>query len=414
VVSFELRQTLKLAARILMVAAVVLPYTGFPQPAFEPVAKDERQQEIVEKIQEEQALNGPYSSNLLNPLRALGLLYQESGHDGLAVAAIDRALQVIRANSGLRSLDQAPLIRQSILIEEARGDFAAAWDLEQELLTLARRHPDDLRTVPILHEIADKRIDVLERYVAGEFPPQISLGCYYDRFPSPDEHGSCSSGSRGVVVQAILSEAQRNYFDAISVMLRHELYSSGELRELEMELLRSSYPHGRYYVGRQSLRRLLAYDVANSEPWLTRIDALVRIADWDLLFASGRITNESALEMYEQAYEQLQQKGIAQASIEQIFSPKTPIVLPTFMPNRLVSEGTQDSTGYIDVVFDVTKYGASERIEILNATTNVTDAAKGRLVRLISRSRFRPRVTDGQFADTSPIVVRYYLNEVPP
>jgi hypothetical protein len=84
------------------------------------------------------------------------------------------------------------------------------------------------------------------------------------------------------------------------------------------------------------------------------------------------------------------------------------------MPNRLVSEGTQDSTGYIDVVFDVTKYGASERIEILNATTNVTDAAKGRLVRLISRSRFRPRVTDGQFADTSPIVVRYYLNEVPP
>ena len=63
------------------------------------------------------------------------------------------------------------------------------------------------------------------------------------------------------------------------------------------------------------------------------------------------------------------------------------------------------------MTFQITKYGKSERIEILYTTMNATDAAKDDLVRLIARSQFRPRVTRGQFADSSPVVVRYYLND---
>ena len=86
-----------------------------------------------------------------------------------------------RANYGLRTLDQAPLIRQWIKNAETMGNFKMAWDLEQALLALAHRNPNDLRAVPILREIGDKRLDLLERYVKGEeFPPQIILGCYYD------------------------------------------------------------------------------------------------------------------------------------------------------------------------------------------------------------------------------------------
>ena len=72
-------------------------------------------------------------------------------------------MQVIRANYGLRSLEQAPLLQQRIRSEERRGDFAAAWELEQDLLTLARRQRDDLAAAPILHEIGDKRMDLLKR-----------------------------------------------------------------------------------------------------------------------------------------------------------------------------------------------------------------------------------------------------------
>jgi hypothetical protein len=98
-------------------------------------------------------------------------------------------------------------------------------------------------------------------------------------------------------------------------------------------------------------------------------------------------------------------------SIDAVFSPLTPVVIPAFLPNPLVSKETPESTGYIDVAFDVSKYGRSLRVEILDTTTNATNAAKDRLVRLILRSRFRPRVIDGQFGRTPPIVVRYYVNE---
>jgi hypothetical protein len=408
--SFETRRTQKVTARILMLAALAAPCAGFSQPVLESAVNDEQQRQTIEKIQDTQSAEGPNSASLIDPLAALGLLYRERGEHGLAAAALERAQGVVRFNYGLHSLDQAPLIEQLIRSEEARGNDAAAWDLEQELLDLARRSPDDLRTVPILHEIADKRMDVLRRYVAGEeFPPQIVLGCYYDVQPhNPDGPHSCQAGNKRDAIRSILTEAQNYYGAAINVFLRREFYSSDELREIEMELVRSSYRYGTYGVGADSLRRLLAYEVANSDPWLSRIDVLIQMADWDLLFEN---TNESALKIYKEAYQQLKKKGIAEASIEQLFSPKTPVVLPTFLPNPLVSVETQGATGFIDVAFDVTKYGESRRIKILDTRTKATDAAKDHLVRLIKRSRFRPRSTDGRFADSSRITVRYYLNE---
>jgi hypothetical protein len=93
-----------------------------------------------------------------------------------------------------------------------------------------------------------------------------------------------------------------------------------------------------------------------------------------------------------------------------MFSPKTPVVLPSFLPNPLVSEQTPESKGYIDVAFEVSKYGKSEGIEIIGSTSNATDAAKRSLVRVIDRSTFRPRLTAGNVSEESPIVVRYYLD----
>ena len=184
-------------------------------------------------------------------------------------------------------------------------------------------------------------------------------------------------------------------------------YSSDELRELEMQLVRSSYQYGSFRTGRDSLGRLLVYETATSEPGLSQTDALIQLADWDLLYES----NASALKMYKTAYQQLERDGIAETSIQERFSPKTPIVLPAFVPNPLSSEKTRDSTGYIDAAFEITGDGRSRRVEILDTTKNATRAAQKRLVQLILRSRFRPIMTDGTFVKKTPIVVRYYVNE---
>jgi hypothetical protein len=397
---------MRLGAAILLLAAIAVPGVAVAQRNAPFAARDEQRQ-LLDAIQWLQSEEGPYALTLLDPFKTLSLLYRDSGDYRLAIAASQRALQVVRANHGLRSLEQAPLIREQILSQRAIGNTEAAWELEEELLTLAERHPDDLRTVAILRELGDRRMDILRRYLDGTFPPEIYLGCYYDPIPY-DDFGSCHSGSRRQVVYSLLSNAWSHYSAAIDVLLRNDRYDSAALGELEREMIASAYAFGGYGVGRASLRRLFDYQIATGAPFLEQVEALVQLADWDLVFVDQRGV---PLGLYEIAYEQLKQHGADQESIDRLFTPEIPIVLPTFLPNPLAAREPSDASGYIDVAFQVTKFGKSRSIEILDATANATNDDKHELEKLIARSRFRPMLTDGQFLRTEPIVVRYYLGE---
>lgn len=477
-VSSRVRQASKLRAAILALAALVAPCiaAALDVPAF-----DERQRQILDKIGEIQSRDGPYSPALLDELKGLILMYRENEENALALVAIDRALQVVRANSGLYSLEQVPLLWQRIESEEAIGNDAEVWDLEQELLTLARRHPDDLEAASVLRDMADRQMDVLGRVVdLHETPPQVIHGCYYKEWPNSDA-GNCHSGTRTTVVQGMLADANRNHADAIAILLRNEAYSSDELRALEMELVRGAelvrdeynYKGNRgitgtrtknevpvplvpwttaaelvepwrsrmepvmaladwelpydsagtpeedflqeieprdgrfrapYYRGRQSLRRLYVYEVAASSPPLGQAGAIVQMADWDLLFSRNGLATEG----YALALRMLEEAGVDDAAIAQFFAPELPVVLPSFEPSPLGRDETRSATGHIDVKFAITKYGRAREIEVRDAA-NVTDPDQADLVDLLKGSRFRPRLTAGEFADASPVVVRYYL-----
>jgi hypothetical protein len=174
-----------------------------------------------------------------------------------------------------------------------------------------------------------------------------------------------------------------------------------------MRLVESSYEHGRYDVGRQSLRRLLAYSVASSEPRSNQIEAFVNLADWELLF---ELDQAGALDSYARAVGLLQENAVP-GSLERIFAAETPTVLPAFLPNPLVSQPTETSAGYIDVAFEISRFGRSRNIEIRSSSTITATAVRDELVHLIGRSRFRPRVVNGELARSAPIELRYYVDE---
>jgi tetratricopeptide (TPR) repeat protein len=336
----------------------------------------------------------------------LSFVSQEKGDYALELAALGQARQVVRANYGLSSLEQAPLIRQQIRAEESRGNFTEAWELEQALLALVQKHPNDARTAPIYHEIGDKRMELMRSFLAGERPPQLSLGCYYEgsaRFS--DDSRNCNAGSRDGAAYRILMDAQRNYTNAIGVLRRGQQYG-GELLELENKLLRNSYLYGGYQQGRQSLVRVIYDDAASSQPLMSRIDRLVQLADWDLRYGQRAL----ALDLYSKIYEFLDKQGGAQTTIEETFSPATPIVLPTFVPNLFAPERATGATGYVDVQFDITQFGTTRRIKVLD-TTNASKTAEQRISRWIVESRFRPRMADGQLAEAARVVARHYVHE---
>jgi tetratricopeptide (TPR) repeat protein len=409
----KLRQCLTMAAGALVLAAVARPVAaaqGFLRDTQAP-----REQRLVESIAAEQSRNGTNSEELIGPLTGLGVLYEEVGSHALAIAAWEQARQVVRANYGLSSMEEAPLLEHLIEIEESVGDVAAAWESEQKLVELVQRNPNDLRAAPILDEIGDRRMAILNRYLAGEFPEEIVLGCYYARTPMrTGGPGSCNSGSRQVLIVAIVTDAWRYYSGAVGVFLRNEDYSSTELREIETKLVRVAYDHRAYGSGRESLRRLIAYDVANAEPMPVRVDALVRLADWDVLLTHAtRVYTkyDEVLAEYQAAYNSLAREGADPAAIEAIFAPQVPVTLPTFLPNPLVSEKTQSSIGYVDVEFGVNQYGKAERVRILDSTMNAPRSARRDLEHLIERSSYRPRMVDGRVAESAPLRLRYYLNE---
>ena len=112
-------------------------------------AAADRQRQLVVAIEQAEARGGPYSAELMAPLTSLAMLHQEAGDRDLAAAVIERLLHVVRVNYGLYSLEQAPLLAQLIANAEAAGNAETAWGLQDDLLTLARRNPQDLRTVAI-------------------------------------------------------------------------------------------------------------------------------------------------------------------------------------------------------------------------------------------------------------------------
>jgi hypothetical protein len=398
------------------------PSDSAPRREFDRVAREELRRafdNLQENIQSIELESGPNANDLIEPLTAVGALYQDLGQPILSSAAIERAIDVLRYNRGLHSLDQAPLIRRLIANAKSIGDHADAWELEQELLVLAGRHPEDLRTARILRETADGRMDVLRRYTAGEMPPEIYLGCYYR--PAEESFAEriatargvpreCYAGSRGKARRRLVGEAEAYYAQSVNVLISNEHFASDELPELFEELVQSSYLYGSA-LGRRSLTYLRAYQVETSAPAIAQIETLVQMADWDLYHAWGRNANDEALARYADAYERLEEEGAGPGAIQRIFSPEIPIIIPTFLPNPLITVHTDASRRYIDVSFEITKYGKARDVKILGTTSYAKRDAKRRLVQLLLRRRFRPIMTDGEFADTGPIVLRYYITD---
>ena len=416
----------------------------FAQP--ERVATDP-QAELVEKIAQMRAEEGPIAVGLIDPLRDLALLYESGGDHALAIVAFEEARYVTRVHQGLSAADEALLLRDEIRNEKARGNDRRVWDLEGDMVAIARQHYDDIRMAPVFRELAEDRAAALEDYRTGGYPPEIELGCYYGRSVGPridGDSGSCSSGSSDAVRLRFRFDILWYYREAIEVLWRAGDYASPELRDLEKQAFRFSFTSNaaldrscpgtleelvasgastfstcleplKSGVGNWAgLIRLIAYEIDAGAPAAARAKAFADLADWHLLVTAPERrrfteTSDTAFKIYEAAYRLLQQ-GDDAAAITEIYSPEVPVTLPTFQPNPFASAAEAEPSRYIDVAFDVTTYGLGERIEILDTSKDATRAEKRDLIHLIEAMNFRPRFVDGKLADAAPVVVRYALS----
>src|SRR5262245_35243833 len=110
-----------------VLAAVAWRWLAFAQKA----APEQILEGLHEELSSAEAEDGPNSPELIQPLTALGVVYQEQGEPALAFGALAQAVRLVRFNYGLYSLEQAPLIRQQIANAESFGDRLSAWELDR-------------------------------------------------------------------------------------------------------------------------------------------------------------------------------------------------------------------------------------------------------------------------------------------
>ena len=399
-----------------------------------------------QSIQALEAAGGAFDSNLDQELLALGTLLQQAGEFTRAQEVLDRSLHINRVNNGLFGLRQIPIIDRVIENHLARGDLVAADAQQEYLLYVQRKNFGDKSAdlLPALTRFAEWNLFAFRARPIVQTPPEIEN-------PSPGSPASnqTEDNSNDMVdfrTNRLINA--RNVYESI-IHIVSSNFGAGDSRLLtfERQLALTNYlfittfgidseistsftmPYGSYLSpfaaaeggrpplgfrqGQDALERRVAF--FTNEPGIPPADkarAKLDLADWMLMF-SKRLT---ALEVYKETWQEMAAAGASPEALNALFNPPIPQEIPSFLAHPFTRELLEipddlalEYKGYIDVAFDLNRYGITSSLAVLGKSATATPALEGRLLRNLRRTQFRPRIVDGMARETETLQIRYYF-----
>jgi tetratricopeptide (TPR) repeat protein len=420
------------------ISDAILPTSLLPQTVEAGIAADTAER-YLEAIAAEELDNGPFAPELLQQFMALAETYQQQGQHEEALEAFGKAEYISRINNGLYAPEQFGIVENMIESHLAAGDLVAANSRQQYLLFLQQQvyGEDSMEVVPALAELGDWNMSAFNTILNRATPFTLSMN-FNSRINEPPPRA---------VAFGNLYMAQSNYYRAILNLVKHSETDSPELLELETKLIEAIFlganrngilddpdfymdrRHTRtgsriarsnlngaslsFINGRNAWLRMRIYQEHNpaAQP-LDIAETLIGLGDWHMLF-NRRLT---ALDYYREALAYLQQQEVPAPVIDSLLSPPVPQQLPVFTPlphSRakfgIAADAPLDYSGYLDVSFRITRYGNVRDMEVLGKTDNASPALERRLKRLLRSAPFRPRIIDGEPADSDTVALRYYF-----
>lgn len=400
------------------------------------------------------------SPELIGRLAALGLTYQRLGRHEQAIDTLAEAIEMTVANGGKDNLEQIPLLEQQIPSFLALDDISSIDDTEEFIYELKaaeyRAGSPEMYEATIAFADWNTAAYFIENYrssLGGQFRRiRAGVPVRLERSIRDTTGGTnpiFSGAIKGVDSQALVDVRMRRidrlykaYQDAMAengnvrsdivIDIAKRIARLAHLIKQEMDFERDNYSFdpnyegspeqalrmssvrmdNSYDTGRSALEYLL--DVLNSAqdlPPAVIAAAQLDLADWHLAYGKAR----AAQRLYEDAYELLEDAGIASADIDRALAPDMPPMIPLFATHLFSKEsaGLQPDAqlaynGYIDIAYTVDELGNGVDLEFLENSGEGADRIEALIASQFKAIKFRPVLRRGEPSESERIEVRYF------
>ena len=362
------------------------------------------------RIAELEAAEGPHAAELVEVRQSLGLLHQQAGDHGQAIAVLRDALQSMRINDGLHSMSQVAILEAIIDSQVALG---ARDDLRRNyeyLFWLYQRNYGDYSAglVPVIKRVGQWYFDLynfsppnttVEPLIAADDLYAKALKILPEDAPPRD---------RADILYKVAVINHHVAEDVQDPMLSHR-----EIREamiphgrgspyLNEAAVRQYFADQSFHKGKRSLKRIIeTYEKTLPDGIMDYTRALVFMGDW--LTVQRRVWEGAR--QYQRAWAALEEHDADPALVDELFGEPQPIEqLP--IPGEPEPQADADSY-YVDALLDVPESGWPHNIRIQavhppGETTLIPRAERG-----IAATRYRPRYRNGHPVATTDVPLRF-------
>jgi len=349
------------------------------------VPSDDLSKEIdsyLAAIEQLEYQGGTYSDNLTQNLFQLGKLYQRQGKHANAVEVLERCLFLNRVNEGLYSADQVAVLEQIIHSLSEMQKWTLVNDRFAYLYWLGNKslQHNQVKRAEITLKFAQWQ---LQAYSLGvtKYPVQ-NLALSYKLFDTATNTISKEHGAADLrLIEPLNGLLLTTYLAATNKPIR-------ELNSMQ----RKGYANGVRFITDE-------INILRDQNLLDHFritNAMLKLADWQLMYGKDR----DAMSSYREAYLYAQTNEQDSKLVKALFTQ--PIALPHF-PNYfhnnslapLSEQIISDKVKYVHASFNVTPKGNVRNIKVLGLNPPQQNGSHNTALRNLRGAKFRPQISDG-------------------
>jgi len=381
---------------------------------------------------------GPYGQSLEKDLGNLAHLQQDAGEFAEARKTLERMLQISKINKGLFHEEQIPIAEAYVKTLIALGDYNKV-DEQLGFLVYLYQKCFGADSPEIIKPLADKVAWDMHLYKLSAYESKTAVnsnaltGNYASHYQlENDEFG-------------ILSQTQDTIVKAIQILVKARDFDNPFLIDFEQQLIATYFyqarangmvNHGQHLVtnlqgsyisvdpydftmanflnGEQSYQRLLGYmERSGQGSSFSYVEVAIGLGDWYMLFGK----RQRGLDQYQKVQTILEAGDFTAQEKQTLLNPPAPSPLPAFNNSAFVAtsaRGTGDMAhgymGYIDVAFEVSRFGRVKNLETLGSSPQTPRNVVTTLEWEIRDTQYRPILVSDDGPGSRQFYIRYYYN----